>query len=162
MSSPRFVKAPCPSVLTHRTDVKAGRELRYYSVVKTFLWMLLLTSAVCADEAADRPAIARTIASLNESPQRDEIFTTDADGRTALNELWKGNGNSGSASSSGLPTVVISHEPWGEATLYFPGIRPRMVLSREIRFVSPDGRWWTAFSLKEMAMARCRRRRCCW
>jgi hypothetical protein len=105
--------------------------------VKPFVWLLLLTSAVCADEAADRPAIARTIASLNEFPQRDEIFTADADGRTALNELWKGKGNGVSASSSGLPMVVISHEPWGEATLYFPGIGPRMV-SREIRFVSPD------------------------
>lgn len=114
--------------------------------MKTFLWLLLLTSAVCADEAADRPAIARTIASLNEFPQRDEIFTADADGRTALNELWKGKGNGVSASSSGLPMVVISRKPWGEATLYFPGIdelpeaevvSPRMV-SREIRFVSPD------------------------
>lgn len=44
------------------------------------------------------------------------------------------------SSSSDHPTLVISHEPWGEATINFPGVEivnPR-IESRTVRFITPD------------------------
>jgi hypothetical protein len=56
-----------------------------------------------------------------------------------LNRLRKG--KRFSYKMLGRPTVVISHEPWGEATIDYGGggeiVNPR-ILSRTIRFVTPD------------------------
>ena len=85
-------------------------------------------------EAADRTAVARTVAALNEFPQRTELFTADADVDvgSVLDQLWKGKRlvyrmqsgttEAASPSLSDYPTVTISHEPWGEATINFPGM----------------------------------------
>jgi hypothetical protein len=130
--------------------------MRHSSGVKAFLCLPLLFGAAWADEAADRTAIARTVAALNEFPQRIELFTPDADARPVLNQLWKGKRlvyrmqsratNTASPSLSGHPTVTISHEPWGEATINFAGMagmqrvelsNPRIVGSN-IRFITLD------------------------
>jgi len=124
--------------------------------VKTSLCLPLLIGAAWADEAADRTAIATTVAALNEFPQRAELFTTDTDAHSALDQLLKGKRpvyrmqsgatDAASSSSSDHPTLIISYEPWGEATIGFPGIdgmprvkmvNPRIVASN-IRFVSVD------------------------
>lgn len=122
--------------------------------MKALLWLPLLFSAAWADEAADRTAIVRAIAALNEFPQRTELFTADADGRSVLEQLWKGKRlvyrvrttDAASSWASDRPTVIISHEPWGEATINFPGmggmpgveiLNPRIV-SLAVRFITPD------------------------
>ena len=64
--------------------------MRHYLCVKTILCLPLLFGAARADESADRTAIAATVAALNESPQRTELFTTDADAHSVLDQLWKG------------------------------------------------------------------------
>ena len=53
--------------------------MRHYSNVGAILCLpLLLASYVSADEAADRTAIDRAIASLNQQPQPTGVFTADA------------------------------------------------------------------------------------
>ncbi len=130
--------------------------MRHYSCVKAFLCLPLLFGAAWADEAADRKVIARTVAALNEFPQRTELFTADADARSVLDQLWKGKRlvyrmqsrttDAVSPSSSDHPTVTISHEPWGEATINFPRmdgmprvemLNPRIVGSN-VRFIKLD------------------------
>ena len=132
--------------------------MRHYSGVKALLWLPLLFGACAwADEAADRAAIGRAIGALNEFPQRADLFTADADGRSVLEQLSKGErlvyqmrpraGDPVPSSSSDHPTVTISHEPWGEATINFPGIGPLTasvemlnphMVSSAIRFITPD------------------------
>jgi hypothetical protein len=92
--------------------------------MKARLWVILFFAGCAwADEAADRAAIVRVIAALNAVPRRGDLFTPDVDGRAALER----------------PTVVISHEPWGEATINLPGTGVgRAIASRQIRFVTPD------------------------
>jgi len=111
------------------------------------LFCLQAFFACCAlaDEAAERSAIRRVIDALNERPVRAEIFTADSDARPGLIRL---------EIRSWTPTIEISHEPWGEATIYFPfpqpgieSLNPRFV-STTIRFITPDvalvdGTWQT-------------------
>jgi len=130
--------------------------LRHYASVKAILYLPLFFAAYAsADEAADRMAIGRAIAAVNEVPQRPALFTEDADASSELERLWKVKplrfrilGPSGDPASSprvDRPTVTISHEPWGEATINFPGmeslpaleiLNPR-IASRTIRFITP-------------------------
>jgi hypothetical protein len=110
---------------------------------------LLFAACACADETADRALIEQTIAALNRLPQRSDIFTADADGIAALEQIRKGKRMVYRMSSqpgvADKPTVTISHEPWGEATINFPGmamppvelLSPRIV-SRGVRFVTPE------------------------
>ena len=110
------------------------------------LLVLLFARGVWADEASDRAAIGSVIAALNEFPQHPELFTADSDAPVVLRQLGKGKrptyrpraGEQGSPS----PSVTISHEPWGEATIHLSGparevVNPRIV-SHNIRFITPD------------------------
>ena len=92
------------------------------------LLCLLLPLCVCgwADEVAERTAIAHVIAALNEFPQHTtDSFTADADGTEIVEQLWKGKrlASRMRSSPSHHPTVVISHEPWGEATINYQASR---------------------------------------
>jgi hypothetical protein len=71
--------------------------MRHFASVKA-LWLapLLFAPYALADEAADRIAIRRAIATLNEPSPNGALFTASSDA-----------------------TVTISHEPWGEATITF-------------------------------------------
>ena len=85
---------------------------------------VLLTSAAWAEEAADRVAIEATVAGLNTAPALPSLFTKDF-----------ANGNELSSFLPPIPTVVISREPMGEATL---SITHGRFVSRSVTFVSPD------------------------
>jgi hypothetical protein len=111
--------------------------------------LILGSYALAADEAADRAAISRTIGALNQVPQPAGLFTDDA-----VSDLGRLPGvNEGqfqferdvAAATAGGPMVVISHEPWGEAQIYPPGVflRPLVIVNPRIasgivRFVTPD------------------------
>jgi hypothetical protein len=102
--------------------------MRRCSFLKTSLWLLLVCGVVSADQAADDAAVKRVIAGLNEIPQRAGLFTADSDARAVIAELSRGRRVRYQLRSvpvdvtAGRPSVTISHEPWGEATLNFPGI----------------------------------------
>lgn len=104
--------------------------MRHSQYMKAILCFSLLFCAVRADEAADRTAIAKTVAALNEVPLRPELFTADKDARSVLDRLW-----------TGKVLVVISHEPWGEAAINFPGgteIQNPRIVGGGIKFVTPE------------------------
>jgi hypothetical protein len=142
--------------------------MRHYAGVKAILCLpLFFVACASADEAADRVAIGRAIATLNELPRPTALFTEDANASTELEWLPKVNplafrmarfrileppGDPVSLLQADHPTVTISHEPWGEATIDFPCteylikalqarrleiLNPRMG-SRTIRFVTTD------------------------
>jgi len=78
-----------------------------------------LASYASADEAADRAAIDRAIASLNQQPQPTAVFTEDS--YSELDRLPDVTPRAVRILAlSGGPMVTISHEPWGEATLNLP------------------------------------------
>ena len=105
--------------------------MRHSVWVKTTLCLpLFLATCVLADETADRAAIERTIAGLNELPRRAALFTADANGLSELERLPK--------AAPDPPTVTISHEPWGEATLHLPGVGIPRIVGGGIRFITPD------------------------
>jgi hypothetical protein len=129
--------------------------MRHHASVKAILCLpLLFASCAYADEAADRVAIDRTIAALNDLPQRTALFTQDADAASELARLPKIRpfrilGPAADAEPlprTDQPTVTISKEPWGEVTINFPGtvslpplniLDPRIV-SGAIRFITTD------------------------
>jgi hypothetical protein len=112
--------------------------------------LILGSYALAADEAADRAAIGQTIAAaLNQVPVPAGLFTDDA-----VSDLGRLPGVNQAqfqfqrdvtvATASGL-TVVISHEPWGEAQIYPPGVFPQPLVivnprfaSGAVRFITPD------------------------
>ena len=114
---------------------------------------LFFAAYASADEAADRVAIGHVIAKLNQLPHRTALFAKDAEGASELEGLWKDKRISSfriSKPPADRPTVTISHEPWGEATINLPGmasimmshspaelLNPR-IESRNIRFITPD------------------------
>jgi len=121
-----------------------------------FLVLPVLFCAIAwADEAADRAAISHTVVALNVYPPRAELFTADADAAPVLDQLWSGKRieyrlapETAAVESleSDLPTVVVSHRPWGEATISYPGrgimtamemLNPRIAASA-VRFVTAD------------------------
>ncbi len=96
-----------------------------------------------ADEADDRAAIRRVIADVNRYPLRAELFT-DEDAARDVGRVWRSRAPVRFRVRPGLgrPTVVISHEPWGEARIEWPApvievIGSRM-FTREIRFLDDD------------------------
>ncbi len=129
----------------------------HFSKVNRLVWLPFLFSVcACADEGTDRTAITRTVAALNEFPQRTDLFTAGTDARIVLAQLWPLQGlvyrvpshsvDGVSASAPDYPTVIISNEPWGEAHLNLPGMgstvtgdrtNPR-IASGNIRFITPD------------------------
>jgi hypothetical protein len=108
---------------------------------------IVLTSAVWADEAADRATIEATVSTLNTSPAPSNIFTADFPNAAALQGIRQ----QGTPAKTRIPaegvaiqtpggTLVISREPMGEATWYpAPGtaIAPRFV-TRSVTFVAAD------------------------
>jgi len=129
--------------------------MRHNASVKAILCVPLFFAAYAyADQASDRVAIDRTIAAMNNLPQRGALFTQDADASSELARLPKIRpvailGPAADADPlprTHQPTVTISKEPWGEATVNFPGtvslpplniLNPRIV-SGAIRFITPD------------------------
>ena len=117
-----------------------GDHMRALAAVGTWLSLTLLCAAVSAEEVSDRSAIVRTIAALNILPQPSGIFTAGTDAGLVIDELSKGR------RIAVGPTLTISHEPWGEATLNIPGmgtisaaeIRNPRIESGNIRFIAAD------------------------
>src|SRR3974390_3178628 len=96
-------------------------------------FFLLFSGAVWADEAADRASIERVIHALNEVPVARELFT--ADSSSEFDRLPKVSARPfGPSPTPPLPRsgprVIISREPWGEATIDFHGWAeaPQMVV----------------------------------
>ena len=98
---------------------------------------ILFTSALWADEAADRTAVEATMSALNVTPARPELFTADFPNAAELRRFRTQPLVSGGI-QTGAGTLVISREPMGEATWYPAApIAPRFV-TRSVTFVSPD------------------------
>jgi hypothetical protein len=95
--------------------------------MKALLWATLFLAAnAFADEAAERAAIGRVILGLNDSSQR-RFLTGNAEAeferlRRAHPLAFRIIG----PAVGDRPTVTISHEPWGEATIDLSG-RPSIV-----------------------------------
>jgi hypothetical protein len=141
--------------------MKGLRNMRHYAIMRA-VFCLPFFLAVCApaDEAVDRAVISRIINRLNQLPISAALFTQDADGSSELVRLRKGKrleyrilnppGAPGALHQADRPTVTISHEPWGEATINWPGMESMMksnrpvellnpsIQSQAIRFVTPD------------------------
>jgi hypothetical protein len=119
--------------------------MRHANLTAILCIPLFFASYALADEAADGAAIGRAIAALNESSnepaQHDALFMKDGNAASELALLRRVNppfrivGPSGS--SAPMPTVTISHEPWGEARISFPPVELRTA-DRSIMFITPD------------------------
>jgi hypothetical protein len=118
--------------------------MRHFASMKA-LWCaaLLFASYAFADEAAERIAIGRAIAALNEPSQHSALFTDRRAYseferiRTANPVAFRIIGPAADPESLARvddPTVTISHEPWGEATISLPGRGSRPA----ILFITPD------------------------
>lgn len=127
--------------------------MRHYAGMKAILCLYLsffFAAYASADQAADRVAIGRAIARLNELPRPVTLFTEDANASTELARLPKV--NPVCLPRSDHPTVTISHEPWGEATINLPCTAPLIkalhagtpeilnarIVSGPVRFLTPD------------------------
>jgi hypothetical protein len=114
--------------------------MRHYAGMKAILCLpLVFASCAWADDAADRVAIGQVIASLNELTSRTAVI---ADSPAAAGELAALRLRKLSIQGSGLPSVTISHEPWGEATINFPNfpgneVLPGKIVAGAIRFITP-------------------------
>lgn len=104
-----------------------------------------LWAPLWADEASDRASIAQVIVALNKAPQPTGLFENNADA-SALDDLWNGKATRARIlATPGAPeamTVIISHEPWGEARIGGPvppveAVNPRISGGRT-QFVGPD------------------------
>lgn len=94
--------------------------------------VILMASCAWADEATDRAAVEKVISALSNTGLGPNLLTDDFNDLAELGPLG----------SQGVPTtgtVVISHEPWREAT-WTPGVtlRPPHFSVRAVRFVTPD------------------------
>ncbi len=107
--------------------------------------LLVLSAPAWSDEAADRAGIAQVILALNKSPQAAELFEESAD-TSVLDELWSGKRIRvrllAPPASPDSMTVIVSHEPWGEARIGQPlpameAVNPR-ISAGKVQFVSPD------------------------
>jgi hypothetical protein len=96
---------------------------------------VLFTCCAWADQLGDRIAILQTLASLN-SAQTSEIFAADGHASEELARLRAAHPKGFRiVGSTARPSVAISHEVWGEATLTIPAEFP---LNRPVTFVSAD------------------------
>ena len=101
----------------------------------------LFICSTFADDIGDRNAIDRAIAALNHIPRNPNLITEEA--ALELNRLPKVTPELGvfrpqpdKSTPSDRPRVVISHEPWGEATIEFssgPGPVTLELLNPRIR-----------------------------
>ena len=118
--------------------------MRHFAGMKALLCApLLLAPYAFADEAAERIAIGRVITTLNEPLQHSALFT-GMDVYSEFERIRTANPLAfriiGPAADpevmarTGDPTVTISHEPWGEATINLPGRESRP----SIAFITPD------------------------
>src|SRR4051812_15833323 len=106
---------------------------------------VLFASGASADEVADRIAIVHSISTLNESPPHVPLFTEEGNGSVEFERLRNANPRlfrivapgQDSTMRTDRPSVTISHEPWGEATLNSPSQLPGDS-SRNITFVTSD------------------------
>ena len=109
--------------------------------MKTFLCLaVLVASVVWADEATDRAAIEATLAALNPSPLRPNLFTRDFANAVEL-QRFLGQAADGVVVRTEAATLTISHEPMGEATLGPPlpnSVPLKRFVTRSVAFVSPD------------------------
>jgi hypothetical protein len=107
--------------------------------MKSIMLAVLFASGVwAADEVADRAAIEKTIGALSVAPLREDLFTADFDGRAEMARLAE---TPRMVEADAKPTVVISKEPWGEATITMQGLTVRamsVIVIRKIRFLAPD------------------------
>ncbi|MCU1258458.1 MAG: hypothetical protein JWO80_1343 [Bryobacterales bacterium] len=136
--------------------------MRHCTSVKAILCLpVLFVSYASADEAADRIAIDRAIAALNEMPPRATLFTEDSSSelerlpnvRAVAFRILRPSGDLVSLPRTDHPSVTISHEPWGEATIALAPMSPPAleilnprIVSSTIRFITPnvalaDGEW---------------------
>ena len=124
-----------------RLRVALGRAIEsepdrcYDGRVKTILCLSLTFSAlVWANEASDRAAVEKVILGLNDSPQNPALFMPGFNGFPELarldtqpaSELARVASSRRSPSPIDLAAihVVISKDPWGEATLSIPPTVP--------------------------------------
>jgi hypothetical protein len=86
-----------------------------------------------ADDAADRVAIGRAIAALNE-PSHSTLFGDGGAEFERLRSIYPLAFQiiGPAAGPDHHPTVTISHEPWGEATINLSASRP------SVAFITPD------------------------
>ncbi len=102
--------------------------MRHFASMKALLCApLLFAPYAFADEAAERIAIGRAIATLNEPSQHSALFTEDGRAYSEFERLRTANplafriigpaADPVSMARTNHPTVTISHEPWGEATI---------------------------------------------
>jgi hypothetical protein len=119
--------------------------MRHFASLTAILCVpLFFVSHAWADEAADRAAIGRAIASLNESSnepsQHNALFTADGNAASELALLRRVNPPfrivGPSQESIPIGAVTISHEPWGEARINFPAMESRTI-DRSIVFITP-------------------------
>jgi hypothetical protein len=109
-----------------------------------FLVPFLLAATAWADETADRASIARAVTALNDPGQRTGAFAKGANPASELFRLLTFDPRPTMVPSSEPPrlTVVISHEPWGEATIEPApsGIAPAVpqIESGPIQFLNSD------------------------
>lgn len=97
---------------------------------------VLLSGSIWADDTADRAAIEKTVAAFNESPIRTAIFAADFDGKAELQRLWE---TPKDAAGEAKPAVIVSKQPWGEATVVLPGMAAHApVVVKKIRLISQD------------------------
>jgi hypothetical protein len=123
------------------------KEAGLMGAIKTILFLAFLF-VVCAsaDEVGDRFAIGQAIVSLNHVSQPSAIFADQGDGSAQFEQLRKSTparafriiqlpGTSVSDPAD-PPTVTISREPLGEATIHLPSQFPDP--KRGIVFISAD------------------------
>jgi hypothetical protein len=98
---------------------------------------ILLASAGWADQLDDRASIEKVISTLNASAVSRSAFTVDFR-FSELTQLWSASG----LWTLGPGTVVISHEPWGEAqwvpATALPPQAPLRLVIRSVRFITQD------------------------
>src|SRR5689334_11176522 len=112
---------------------------------RVILLAIMAAAPALADQNDDRLAVMRAILALNYVPPPQSIFTPDASVDPRLDQLWKGRPirTRVIAPRPGeRPTVQISHEPWGEATIGLPHVRfeitnPRIVTDA-VDFITAD------------------------
>ena len=113
--------------------------------------LIFVAAGAWADEAADRAAVTKTISALSLSPHNSGLFTADFDGQDALHQgamvgmcpevWWENCGMVITTPTPESPQVIISKEPWGEATIVMPGSVVGMrapIVVKKIRFLTPD------------------------
>lgn len=107
--------------------------------MKSILLAVLFAGGVwAADEVADRAAIEKTIGALSVAPIREDLFTADFDGRAEMARLKE---TPRMVETDAKPTVVISKEPWGEATIVMQGMTVRampVIVVKKIRFLAAE------------------------